>query len=194
VRLLKRFPNESIRRIALCCHYLYREKIDAQNSRLTHLSELVQEYREKLKGASPAEATKLTAKYEQIIKELDGEVLRLKTAGGASIDVVGSPVWTFERYRYVVRWTVHVTSKLQRSGVTLNVRSRDIMDFKVVPKTNQYSKTQSLIENDEARSIYIRQPIGIYLAELELNYKNSIQFSYKFEGDKESQVVTWKVP
>lgn len=106
---------------------------------------------------------------------------------------------------HVVTALVAVVSKFQRSGVIMTFASSEGMRLETLRPLNGqptvhgplptagYKTGAEIMKTGrpEPYSHYIQRPWGIYMIELRMEKPAPIQFSYRFEGEQESDPARW---
>ena len=88
----------------------------------------------------------------------------------------------------------HVSSAFQRSGLLLHFRTNGMTKLEILPVNGQPTVHGKYDGTPTRYSHYIQRPWGIYRLLIHKKNQSDIVFSYRFEGEKESERVTWKAP
>ncbi len=102
----------------------------------------------------------------------------------ASVNVI-EHTCTREGSIYLLKVRLHVTSKFTRSGVLFHFRANDIESLPSL-EAGPLVVANLLEKSPGHYALYSPRPWGIYLPTLRLKGKQTVRFTYRFEGETES--------
>lgn len=102
----------------------------------------------------------------------------------ASVDVQGHTC-TPDGPSYLLKVNLHITSKFTRSGVSFYFRANEIENMESL-EAGHFMAGNLLEKSPGLYTIYFSRPWGIYVPTLKIRGKQTVRFTYRFEGETES--------